>query len=258
MPLLHYVELGDASHQSIVIIHGLFGSHKNWSRISQKLANHYHVITVDCRNHGDSFNSMNMNYHLMANDVWLLVEHLKLKKPIVMGHSMGGKIAMQLISEHKDKFSQLVVVDIAPVAYQHAYNDLILPILNVDITNIKNRKQVDEELKSSIDDDFVRLFLLQSLSHIDKRWYWKIDWQNLLDNMSSIVAAPVLDNKLTLKSLFVFGEKSEYYSQAGLESINENFSQLNIEVVANGNHWLHYEHADEFMVLLNKHLPLTG
>ncbi len=254
MPLLHYVELGDSANQSIVIIHGLFGSHKNWSRISQKLAENYHVIAVDCRNHGDSFNSMNMNYHLMANDVWLIVEHLKLVKPIVIGHSMGGKIAMQLISEHAQSFAQLVVVDIAPVTYHHDYNDLIQPVLDIDITDIKNRKQVDNELKQSIPDDFVRLFLLQSMAHVDKRWYWKLDWQNLLDNMQHIVAAPNLTDDVTIKALFVFGENSDYYNQEGLNAVNEHFSNVNIEVVANGNHWLHYEHAEEFLTILKQYL----
>ena len=255
MPLLHYVELGDPSKQSLVIIHGLFGSHKNWSRISQKLSDQYHVIAVDCRNHGDSFNSINMNYQLMANDVWLIAEHLKLNNPIVIGHSMGGKIAMQLVSEHTDYFSQLVVVDIAPVDYQHHYNDLISPILDVDLSNIKNRKQVDEALQASISDNFVRLFLLQSLAHTDQRWYWKIDWQNLLDNMGEIVTTPKLKGEISIKSLFVFGENSEYYTQQGINNVKEYFVHADIEVVANGNHWLHYEHADEFMAILNRYLP---
>jgi len=254
MSLLHYVELGDASNQSIIIIHGLFGSHKNWSRISQQLATDFHVIAVDCRNHGDSFNQQAMSYPLMAEDVWLLVKHLALKKPIVIGHSMGGKIAMQLVSDHVDHFSQLIVVDIAPVNYQHNYNDLILPILNLDISQVKNRKHVDNELKPFISDDFVRLFLLQSLAHSEQRWFWKIDWQNLLDNMPSIVAAPNLNNHLTIKSLFIFGENSDYYTQAGLNSVKETFTNVSIEVVANGNHWLHYEHADEFMAILKRHL----
>jgi len=254
MPLLHYVELGDPSHQSIIIIHGLFGSHKNWSRISQKLSIKYHVVAVDCRNHGDSFNSSDMNYQLMAHDVWLLSEHLNLKKPIVIGHSMGGKIAMQLVSDHTNEFSQLIVVDIAPVAYQHDYNDLIQPILAVDITTIKNRKQVDNQLKLSIEDDFIRLFLLQSLAHADKRWYWKIDWQNLLDNMHLIVAAPKLNQNIAIKSLFVFGENSDYYNKEGLTSVNKYFENADIEVIPDGNHWLHYEHMDEFLNSLNQHL----
>lgn len=255
MPFLNFVEYGNSSNQSLVIIHGLFGSHKNWSRISQKLAEHYYVIAVDCRNHGDSFNSVNMNYQLMANDVWLLVEHLELKKPIVMGHSMGGKTAMQLVSDHKDSFLQLVVVDIAPVDYKHDHSNLIKPILDLDITKVKNRKQVDEALKTDISDNFVRLFLLQSLSHQDQRWYWKIDWQNISDHMSDIVASPKFKDKISTPSLFVFGEKSEYYSPKGVNQINHYFNHADIEMVANGTHWLHYEQADEFMSILNRYLP---
>lgn len=255
MSELHFIELGDSSKQSIIIIHGLFGSHKNWNRISKQLADNYHVIAVDCRNHGDSFNHVDMDYPLLANDVWLLIEHLKLKDSIVLGHSMGGKIAMQLVSDHEDFFSQLVVVDIAPIAYQHNYADIILPILDVDVMRATSRKQVDEELKPTIKDDFIRQFLLQSLFQTNQYWYWKIDWQNLIDNMDSIVGAPKLKQEINLKSLFIFGEKSDYYKQVGLDSIKETFTQAEIEVVANANHWLHYEHADEFMAILKKYLP---
>lgn len=254
MPLLHYVEFGDNSQQSIIIIHGLFGSHKNWGRISQKLAKNYHLIALDCRNHGDSFNSMDMNYHLMAHDVWLIAEHLNLQRPIVIGHSMGAKVAMQLVAEHEDNIAQLIVVDIAPVTYHHNYNDLILPILDIDITKIKNRKQVDNALWPFINDDFIRLFLLQSLSHSEQRWYWKIDWQNLLDNMGSITSAPDLTKALSINSLFVFGENSDYYTPEGVKQLKHDFINTHIEVVSNGNHWLHYQHANEFMAILNRYL----
>lgn len=254
MPLLHYVELGDSTQQSIVVIHGLFGSHKNWSRISKQLALNFHIIAIDCRNHGDSFNSTNMNYHVMANDVYLLIQELKLDNPIILGHSMGGKVAMQLSSEYSDVIAKIIVVDIAPVAYSHTYHSLITPILNIDINDVSSRKAVDDALKEDIPEDFLRLFLLQSLAQDSGRWYWKIDWQNLLDNMTEITKAPELIVNNNIDSLFVFGENSDYYSESGLKTVNHFFPKAEIHTIAEGNHWLHYEHASEFLSILDKYL----
>lgn len=252
--LLNYKTYGESDQQSVVIIHGLFGSHKNWSRIAKHLAQRYYVVAVDCRNHGDSFNSQEMNYALMALDVEKVVQHLGLKSPILLGHSMGGKTAMQMVALAPNAYSQLVVVDIAPIIYEHDYTDLIQPFIDLDISALKNRKQADELLKKDISNEFLRLFLLQSLANKEQAWYWKNAWQHLSANLVHIREAPDLGEQYALDTLFIFGEHSEYYRESAIATIKQHFVASNIEVIPQGNHWLHYQQTDCFLKILDKQL----
>ncbi|MBL7003405.1 MAG: alpha/beta fold hydrolase [Gammaproteobacteria bacterium] len=252
--MLNFVEQGNAQNQSIVILHGLFGSLKNWNQVSKQLAKDYYVISVDLRNHGDSFKSDEMSYELMADDVYQLIQSLLLNTPIIMGHSMGGKVSMALVEKYPTLFFQLIVVDIAPVNYQHSFNNLVEPILSIDLNTLSSRKDADELLKDSIKEDFVRLFLLQSLAKNESGWYWKNNWKVLSGNNTNITNTPIFNSTIGVKTLFVFGSESEYYTSEGVETIKQNFDNVSIDVIEGGNHWLHYQKADQFMSILKQNL----
>ena len=127
MPELHFTSSG--SGKPLIVLHGLFGSGKNWQSHARQFADHFQVFNVDLRNHGESFHADEMNYSVMATDVVHLLHRLELGNCFILGHSMGGKVAMTLAMQNPDLVAAMIVADIAPVTYFHHYDDLINPIL---------------------------------------------------------------------------------------------------------------------------------
>ena len=164
--LLQYTKVGQG--EPLLILHGLFGSSKNWQSLAKKFAEHFTVYAVDLRNHGDSFHDPLMNYEVMAGDVRALTSQLGLRRYHIIGHSMGGKVAMLYAFRYPDNVSNLIVADIAPVTYQHSHTQLIKPILEIDLKQVNSRSQVDKLLATDISDPMLRGFLLQNLAR-DRR-----------------------------------------------------------------------------------------
>ena len=168
MPELFYSRVGQG--EPLLILHGLFGSSRNWQSLARRYAEHYEVFSVDLRNHGQSFHTEEMSYPLMAEDVSRLVDQLGLGDIRVIGHSMGGKVAMQLAIEHGNLLNRIVVADIAPVSYQHDHNDTVGALMAVDIERINSRADADAQLQPLIGEAPLRAFLLQNLVRQDGQW----------------------------------------------------------------------------------------
>jgi len=143
-PILNFTEQGQGT--PLFIIHGLFGSSRNWQSLAKRYAEDFRVISVDLRNHGDSFHDALMDYSLMAQDIVDVMDHLQLSTAHMLGHSMGGKVAMKLAHLYPQKVSKLVVADIAPVSYLHDYHELIDAAMNLDLSIDNTRKQIDDRL----------------------------------------------------------------------------------------------------------------
>ena len=161
MQLLSHSSSG--SGEPLVIMHGLFGSSRNWQSLARVLSQDFEVVNIDLRNHGQSFHAGEMNYPAMAEDVATLLEHLGLDACRLLGHSMGGKVAMTLALMHPALVARMVVADIAPVAYFHHYDDLIEPILALPLETLESRAQAEQLLRQNIPEDQLRSFLLQNL-----------------------------------------------------------------------------------------------
>lgn len=252
--LLNFIELGKEHSNSIIILHGLFGSLKNWNSVAKNLSQSNHVVMVDLRNHGDSFHSEIMNYQVMAIDIHHLLNHLDINQCVLIGHSMGGKVAMQCAQDFPHLIYKLVVVDIAPVAYKHSYDSLIDPILKLPLEHLKNRNHANKLLENTIEDNFIRLFLLQSLAKNDNGWYWKIAWENIKSNMPFITDAPKLSTQIPISSYFIFGENSTYSTPLGDETIKQKFNHVSISTIPNADHWLHHSHSEIFLSYLDEFL----
>ncbi len=150
---LHYNQYDysqSGSGEPLVILHGLFGSSKNWQSLAKQFAEHFSVYTVDLRNHGESFHDPDMNYTVMAEDLNQLLQQLDIESCRIIGHSMGGKVAMFAALKYPDLFSKLVVADIAPVSYSHDHDSLLEPIMAVRLDEMVSRADVDNALKPSI------------------------------------------------------------------------------------------------------------
>lgn len=246
MSALHYSTLGTG--KPLVILHGLFGSGKNWQSHARQFAQHFQVFTIDSRNHGESFHADEMNYSVMAADVANLLNRLELSDCNVLGHSMGGKVAMVLARQNPDLVARLIVADIAPVAYFHHYDDLINPILALSLETIESRAQADQLLRQNIPEDQLRAFLLQNLVRESSGWRWRVNWEVIQRDMEWLTGFVDLpqDWSIEIPSLFIRGEKSDYIGDAEINVINRRFSHYRVETVEAAGHWLHAEKPQPF------------
>ncbi len=253
-PSLNYFEQGQG--EPLIILHGLFGSSRNWQSLSKRFAQHFRVITVDLRNHGDSFHDDAMDYPLMAQDIIALIDHLKLPCVHLLGHSMGGKVAMTVAQRQPQTVSRLVVADIAPIRYLHDYDDLIDAVMAIDLARVTNRKQVEEQLALTITDPALRLFLLQNLVIRQSSASWRINWAALKNNTRSIIGfEKITDWQIKTPTLFIRGELSGYVSDEAQKRIKQHFENVEFVTLANAGHWLHaeqprlfYQHVVEFLL----------
>ena len=181
MSELHFSALGSGT--AMVILHGLFGSGRNWQSHARQLAEHFQVFSVDLRNHGESFHANEMNYPAMAEDVAQLLRGLELSDCYMLGHSMGGKVAMMLAQQNPALVKRMIVADIAPVDYFHHYDDLINPILALPLERIESRAQADQLLRQNVPEDQLRAFLLQNLVREASGWRWRVNWEVIQRDM---------------------------------------------------------------------------
>jgi esterase len=245
--LLHYNQFG--SGEPLVILHGLFGSSKNWQSLAKQFAGHFCVYTVDLRNHGASFHDPVMNYEVMAEDLHRLLQHLDIQSCRIIGHSMGGKLAMVSAIKYPDLFCKLVIADIAPVSYSHDHDSLLEPVMAIALDNVTGRSDVDNALKPAIADPMLRGFLLQNLVKEENNWRWKVNWQAIDHQMSELTGFPVENSSWSIEilTLFIRGEKSNYVGEAEIALVKVHLKQLTVETLAQAGHWLHAEQPKQFL-----------
>jgi len=246
MPELHFSTLG--SGRPLVVLHGLFGSGKNWQSLARQFANQFKVFTVDLRNHGQSFHADEMNYSIMAQDVAQLLYRLELSDCDILGHSMGGKVAMTLVQQNPDLVARLIIADIAPVTYFHHYDDLIDPVLALPLATIESRAQADQLLRQNIPEDQLRAFLLQNLVRESTGWRWRVNWSVIQRDMEWLTGFGDLpqDWLIDLPVLFIRGANSDYVSETEIAVIEQHFSNYRLETIEDAGHWLHAEQPESF------------
>ncbi len=248
--LIHYTQRG--SGEPLIILHGLFGSGKNWQSLARVFAEHFEVYTLDLRNHGESFHHRDIDYELMVEDVHRLLRYLDIGRCTVIGHSMGGKTAMLLALQHSARVSKLVVVDIAPVPYPHDYDHLIDPILSLDLDRHENRSSIDQALQNDIPETPLRAFLMQNLARDGEQWRWKVNWNAIKRYIDKITGFPELpqDWQVSSPTLFIRGEQSDYIGESEANLIADHFNPVEIKTLANAGHWLHAEQPQAFARLV--------
>ncbi len=244
--LLHSKILGEG--QPLLIVHGLFGSADNWGTLGKKFAEHFQVHLINLRNHGRSFHSPEMNYNIMVEDVLNYIQHYQLQTSILLGHSMGGKVAMKLVLEHPSALEKVLIADIAPKEYPAHHQSIIKAMLSVDFSTISSRKEIEEILSTYITDVGIKQFILKNV-------YWKDD-KTLAFRMNVPVLAESYGNlmgsslsgQFTKPTLFLRGEKSFYIQPEDEESIKTLFPQAQIVTVPKAGHWLHAENPTAFYI----------
>jgi pimeloyl-ACP methyl ester carboxylesterase len=261
-PILNYRRIACTGAQpagTLLVLHGLFGSGRNWQTLGRQFARHYDVVLPDLRNHGDSFWDDRMDYPSMAADVLDLLNHLQIRSALLLGHSMGGKTAMQCVRIAPDRWLKLVVADIAPVAYQHDYDEMLEPILKLNLARYQSRREVDQALASSISDQALRMFVLQSLELTPDGARWKLNWPVLKQQMACITGfVPLDDWRIATPTLFIRGGLSPYLSDESLALIDTHFSDYTAQTVQGAGHWLHADKPAEFALKVLAFLQSTG
>lgn len=236
----------------IFIIHGLFGSLSNLSSLAKELKAASHIVLIDVRNHGRSPQSETMSYPEMAADIFELADHLDIDQFSIVGHSMGGKIAMACALMHPDRVKRLVVADIAPVSYPDKHSEVFNSLLLLNLKKIKNRLQANEQLSRYIDSPDVRQFLLKSLQKKNNEFEFAFNLRALAQNYDYIRGWPFDDKRFEKPVLFIKGGSSDYILPEYQKRIMTQFPKAQPKIIANTGHWLHAEKAKTFNRLVTE------
>jgi len=248
---LHYQITG--SGPALVIVHGLFGSSDNWRSMAKYFAKHYQVINIDLRNHGRSPHNDSQSLTDMAEDIFELCQQLQLTKVSILGHSLGGKVAMQFTDLYSHYVEKLVVVDISPRQYEGQHTPLMDAMMALDFTALQSRKQVDEALALSVDDPSVRQFLLMNLTVEDEQLQWRINLPALKANYKQFMNEVFSDSNSNSLCLFVYGEHSDYVTEQDRDDIQSIFPYAEFAALPAG-HWVHAERPQQFKRIVEEFL----
>lgn len=230
---------------TLVIAHGLYGSGRNWGVIARRLADRREVVAVDMRNHGDSPRYSSQSYAEMAEDLAEVIEALD--APVdLLGHSMGGKAAMQLALTRPELLRRLIVADIAPVAYSHDQTRHAQAMAALDLSRITSRAEADAALAARIEDAALRAFFLQSLDLRSQPPRWKLNLAVLEAEMPKIVGWPGTEGRFDGPALFLTGAESQYVRPEHREAIRALFPRARFAKIPGAGHWLHAEKPREF------------
>lgn len=240
---LNYRKLGNGP--PLVILHGIFGASDNWQTFGKALSENFQVFLVDQRNHGNSPHSQEFDYPAMAADLKDFIEQHDLENPIILGHSMGGKVAMFFAVNYTDLFDKLVVVDIAPKFYPVHHQKILEGLGAVKISEVKSRKEAEEQLSEYIKDAGVRQFLLKNLKRDDNgQFAWKLNLPVIRDNIESVGQAVPSEHAIKKPALFIRGAKSEYIQDNDKDDIRKVFPQAEIVTIKHAGHWIHAEQPE--------------
>lgn len=241
-------ECGDAG-SPIIVLHGLLGSSRNWQSASVALASRGHrVISLDLRNHGSSPWSDDCGYPAMAEDVRVFIEKEKLGPVHLLGHSMGGKVAMRLAFDYPAMIQRLTVVDIAPRAYQDRVRIEFAAMNALDLSKIKSRREADEQLAATVSDWGMRQFILTNLNSDEQgRWCWTVNRAALTESLPMILDFPTKDGDVFHgPTRFIRGGKSAYISDHDLDLIQKYFPLADWITLPESGHNPHFETRSGF------------
>jgi pimeloyl-ACP methyl ester carboxylesterase len=250
--ILHAIERG--SGQPVVLLHGLFGRAGNFGAVQRELARKFRVLALDLRNHGDSPHAGGMTYPTMAADVQETLRARATLPCVLVGHSMGGKVAMALALLSPDAVSRLVVADVAPVSYAHGMRRYIDAMAAIQLASGLTRAAADAELAESVPDATMRGFLLQSL-RFGENPSWRLGLDEIATALPDIegwpkFAAATYDGP----TLIIAGARSEYIRPEHRPAIRALFPSARFVTLKDVGHWVHADNPTAFVAVLETFL----
>ncbi len=236
---LNFIHQGQG--QPVILLHGLFGSLRNLSQVSKALAEYFSVYLLDMRNHGNSPHHPQMTFSDMAKDVIHFMDTQQLQQSHLLGHSMGGKTAMQIALNYPARVNKLIVADIAPVAYSRRHDTVLQGLAELQQAQPESRREADQQLAKYVVEPEVRAFLLKSLTKNSSGYYQlKFNLKDIAANYENIIVAPT-GRPFKGPTLFIKGGESAYIQAKHRESILALFPQATVKIIAGTGHWLHAE-----------------
>ncbi len=236
----------EGSGNPIIILHGLFGSSKNWLTNAKKISDYGTIYLPDARNHGDSPHTETHDLQGMVDDLKELILAEGISKPTIIGHSMGGLVAGLFSIQNPDLIEKLIVIDIAPRSYEIHYKQEF-DALNMDVSKYNSRQDIDQDMERILPDPFIRQFLQMNLEKVEEGYRWKLNVKGIQNSRKALNFELSDNEKFQGKTMFILGEKSEYIREDDLAKIKMHFPNAKIEKVKDGDHYLHYKKQEEFL-----------
>jgi pimeloyl-ACP methyl ester carboxylesterase len=250
--LLFSRDLGGAGRPPLVILHGMLGSSRNWQTAGRDLAATFHFFALDLRNHGSSPHAAEMTYTAMVTDVIAWLDAQRLGRVTLLGHSMGGKVAMLLACRHPERVTGLIVVDIAPKGYfWPAHREEFAGLNELDLAHLASRAAADKQLETRISHWGMRKFLLTNLEQTPTgSWRWSINLPALTAALEAMEANPLAPtDRFAGAALFIAGDRSPYVGPGDHAAIRETFPSARIVTLPSG-HNPHTEAREAFVALV--------
>lgn len=232
----------------LIVIHGLLGSSDNWVTISKSFAKNFLVFMIDLRNHGRSPHSDEFTIEAMMDDLLEFLKDQQLESAVVLGHSLGGWVAMNFAIRHPDKVDKLIIEDFTPQKYQNNLIGFMQWLLNWDISGIKSLREADRQLAEVFKELSVRGFIMKNLQRIkDGHFEWKPNLKAIYNHLDQV--SGTLDENQTFEkpTLFIRGGNSDYIQPQDEGLIKKYFPQAKLKTIAGAGHWVHVDNSDGFV-----------
>ncbi|GAA0883724.1 MULTISPECIES: alpha/beta fold hydrolase [Sphingobacterium] len=231
----------------LIVLHGLFGMADNWGSFGRSFGEKRQVHLLDLRNHGRSFHSEDMSVEVMVEDLLAYITSIGADKVLLLGHSLGGKVAMQFAIDHPGKIEKLIIADIAPKAYPPHHEDIFDALSAVDITTLDNRKDVQVKIEHYLSDPGVIQFLLKNVYiREDRKLDWRFNLDVLKNKYTEFITVGVKSGIFNGPTLFLPGEKSRYILPEDKIKIREQFPNAVFKTIPNAGHWVQAENPQAF------------
>lgn len=242
------------SGEPVIILHGMFGMSDNWATFSKKLAGyHYSVYTPDIRNHGNSPHSDIFNFDVLSEDLKDFILQYEIKKPVLIGHSLGGKVVMNFVQRFPDLARKIIIIDMGLISYKIHNDDVLSAMISANITSKKSRYEIEEELSKRIKyRKVVQLMMKNVQREKDNSFRWKPNLESLMKNFHEIFKPVDILPKVNIPALFVAADKSEYISKADLQTIRKTLPCSDIVAIPGSSHWVHSDKPEELLRIVTE------
>lgn len=248
---LNYKVFGDVG-EDIIIIHGLLGSLDNFQSIAKQLSETYRVWLLDMRNHGRSFHSEEMNYEVMVEDVHEFMKSNQLAHAHLIGHSMGGKVAMNFALTYPELVNDLIIIDIGPKKYEGDHQVILKTMKDISLNDFSERSEIEEKISEKIHSQKIVQLMMKNLGRDQNTFFWKPNVEVILKNYRLLMDTMPKHQIFNGKTVFIKGENSDYIEVDELEDFRKYFSEAQMMIVPNSGHWVHADQPEVFLQLLFK------
>jgi esterase len=243
----------------VVILHGLFGISDNWVTFGRRLAEDYEVFIPDLRNHGQSPHSQVFDFPSLSEDLYEFIEDHDLMHIILIGHSLGGKTAMEFALNYPDIITKLIVVDISMRKYKgdRDHQHLINAMLDVDFSIANSRSDIERQLAKTVNSVKLRQFLMKNVYWRDKaNMAWRLNLDAINTNLPLIFESVSQGGSFPGPALFIRGELSDYILDEDLPEILKAFPNAMVKTISGASHWVHADAPEEFYIILREFVSL--